>query len=252
MTVIAVLASPPREGLVLPELPATAPVTATEAADLYAAALRDVVTAVAKSGGDLIVNYRPDDSLPDEHVREESAEAAVRAVVADVLESLEGEDVRFEVQVGSTYDARVGNTVTHLLREEEARTAAVVPATAAFLTRSDVDSAAMKLRTAGAVLGPAPEGRVYYAGFADPVDFEDAFAPPSLETLTGRARAADLEVDYLPMYPGIESGRGLVSALPVLRSRAAAGRIVPEHTMAVLDEWDLQVESDPAPRLVRT
>jgi hypothetical protein len=110
----------------------------------------------------------------------------------------------------------------------------------------------MKLRTAGAVLGAAPEGRVYYAGFADPVDFEDAFAPPSLETLTDRAREADLDVDYLPLYPGIESGRDLLTALPVLRSRAAAERIVPEHTMAVLEEWGVRVETDPAPRLVRT
>jgi glycosyltransferase A (GT-A) superfamily protein (DUF2064 family) len=250
MTVVAVAADPPREGLVLPELVETSPLSPAGAAELYAAMLGDVLEAVARSGGDLLVNYRPDDLLPSAHVPPDAdAEAEVRAAAVDALGDLS--DVRFEVQVGSSFDARAGNTVTHLLREEGETTAAVVRPEAAFLTRSAVDSAAMKLRRSPVVLGPAPEGRVYYAGFRDPVDFAGAFAAPALSTLTARARDAGHDVDFLPMQPVIERGRDLHTVLPQVRARTAAERAVPSRTAAALEEAGLDVRfEDGGPRLV--
>jgi 2-phospho-L-lactate guanylyltransferase (CobY/MobA/RfbA family) len=250
MTVIAVLADPPREGLVLPELAATSPLSEAEAAECYAAMLQDVVTAVARSGGDLLVNYRPDDSLPETHA-DGDAEAEVRAVVADALGGTD--DVRFEVQVGSTFDARAGNTVTHLLRDEGATSAAVVRGNAPFLARTAIDSAAMKLRSTPIVLGPATEGRTYYAAFAEPIDFEGAFETPELSTLTDRGRGADLDVDFVPMQPVVERGEDLLTALPLLEARRAAGRLVPVHFAAFVDEVGLGVaRGGDEPRLVRT
>lgn len=240
MTVVAVLADPPREGLVLPELSATAPISQPEAAALYRAMLQDVVVAVDRSGADLLVNYRPDESIPDEYVTETASEAAVRAVVAEAL--ADPSTVRYERQVGSTPSARAGNTVTHLLREEGERTAAIVRPTAPFLTRAHVDSAAMKLRSAGVVLQPSLDGRVGYAGFADPVDFAGALGDGELETLTDRARAGDLEVDFLPFVPTLRTASDLRSALPLLGARAAADRLVPQRTAALVAEWGLRVE----------
>jgi hypothetical protein len=259
MTVIAVLADPPREGLVLPELPATSPLSAAEATDLYAAMLTDVLVAVERSGGDLLVNYRSEESLPAAFSRADdgdgegadaddsdvdappTAEAEVRAIAAEALSDVD--EARFEVQVGSTPSARAGNTITHLLREEGVRTAAAVWPTAAFLTRSVIDSAAMKLRSAAAVLGPSIGGRTYYAGFAEPIDFEAAFATDPLETLTDRTLEAGDDVDFLPLQPTIQRGEDLLTAVPLLRARRAADRIVPPHTTALVEELGLRVES---------
>ena len=251
MTTIAVLADPPREGLVATDLAATSPLTEAEAAEWYAAVLKDVLVAIDRSGGDLLVNYRPDGLLPDDHVTETASEAAVRAVAASALDDLD--DVRFEPQVGSSLAARAGNTVTHLLREEGVVSAAVVEPTIPFLTRPLVDNAAMKLRRSEVVLGASTRGRVYYAGFTEPIDFTDAFAEPALETLTTRGRDDDdHEVDFLPIQPVVETGDDLLDALPLLNARIDAERIVPVHTATVADELGLRVVYDGAePQVVR-
>jgi hypothetical protein len=141
MPYVVVPAAPPREGLVLPDLPETSPLSPAEAADLYTAMLQDVCAAVERSGGDLLVNYRPDDLLPDEHRRDESAEAAVRGVVRAALD--DSDEARFETQAGSTHSARVGNTVTHLLeREDEPLVQGADPA-APTMGRPGVDCTAM-------------------------------------------------------------------------------------------------------------
>jgi len=250
MTTIAVMADPPREGLVATDLAATSPLTEAEAAELYAAMLKDVFVAVTRSGGDLLVNYRPDDLLPAEHVTDTPAEAELRALVAAALD--DPGDARLEPQVGSTFDARAGNTVTHLLREEGVNSAAVVEGSAPFLTRPLVDNAAMKLRRSEVVLGASTRGRAYYAGFTEPVDFADTFTAPELETLTARGRDAGHEVDFIPIQPVVETGDDLVDALPLLNARVDAERAVPVHTATVADELGLRVAYDEAePRVVR-
>ena len=250
MTVVAVLVDPPRPGLVLPRLAETSPLTPGEAADLYAAMTKDVLAAVAGSGGDLLVNYRSDDLLPDEYTTDTPAEAAVRAVAADALGS--ADDARFEVQVGSSLSARAGNTVTHLLRDEDATSVAVVRPHTPFLFRTAIDTAAMKLRTTPVVLGPSTRGRTYYAAFAEPVDFDGAFAAAELTTLTDRARDADCDVDFLRMQPAVETGDDLADLLPMLAARRAAGRILPTHTAELVADLGLGVTfEDGDARIVR-
>lgn len=231
MTVVAVLAAPPRPGLVGARLAETAPVSPEAAAEFYAAALRDTARAVAGSGGDLIVNYRDTDTIPEDHRTDADPEAELRETLAPAVEDVD--EVRFETQVGSSRSARIGNTVTHLLEGEDATSAAVVPATAPLLTRGEVDNAAMKLRRAATVLGPAPNGDVYYAGFTAPIDFDGADRPPATETLVDRARDAGHDVDFLPMLPVVESGADLATLVVQLRARRAAGVPVPEFTA----EW---------------
>ena len=238
MTVVAVLCDPPRSGLVLPGLVEEGPLSGAEAADLYAAMLKDTFLAVDRSGGDLLVNYRPEELLPDEHRETDvAAEAAVRALAADALDDLD--DVRFEVQVGSSYAARAGNTATHLLREEGVDSVATIRGTAPFLTRTAVDSAAMKLRSTPVVLGPAPTGRVFYAAFTEPIDFTDAFTAPEVSTLAARGDAAGLDVDFLPMQPVLRTAEDLDTVLPLLAARRDAGRIVPKWTAPLVAELGL-------------
>jgi hypothetical protein len=238
MTVVAVLCDPPRPGLVLPGLANEGPLTGDQAADLYAAMLRDTFLAVDRSGGDLLVNYRPEELLPDDYRREDvTAEAEVRALAAEALDSLD--DVRFEVQVGSSYAARAGNTATHLLREEGVDSVAVVRGTAPFLTRTAIDSAAMKLRSTPVVLGPAPSGRVFYASFTEPIDFTDAFDDPEVATLAARSDASDLGVDFLPMQPVLRTGADLETVLPILAARRDASRVVPTWTAPLVAELGL-------------
>ncbi|MDG5777672.1 hypothetical protein VB773_12055 [Haloarculaceae archaeon H-GB2-1] len=235
MTTVAVLADPPHSGFVLDDLAAASPLTDDEAATLYTAMLADVCQAIESSGADLLVNYRPDDQVPDGV----DSEAVVRDSLTGVL--ADPNSVRFEVQVGSTRSARIGNTVTHLLEREGVKTAAVVDPTAAFLARTNVDSAAMKLRSSEVVLGPAPEGRVYYAGFGAPIDFEDAYTAPELTTLTERAADADHDVDFLPMQPVLDSAADLPTAITTLRAHERAGRAVPQRTAACIEEFGLSV-----------
>ena len=239
MTTVAVFVDPPREGLVLPAVPETSPLTAVEAAELYAAMTGDVLRAVHGSGGDLLVNYRPDELIPERFHGERRAEAECRALVREALPA--DADVRVEVQVGSTFAARAGNTVTHLLEREEVASVAIVEATVPLLERTHVDNAAMRLRRTETVLGPTPAGDVYYAGFTDTIDFADAFDPPALETLTTRSLDADNEVDFLPWLPTVRTGEDLVSVVSAIRARAAAGRTVPTSTAALIEALGLHV-----------
>lgn len=247
MTVVAVLADPPREDVVLPRLPDTSPLSPSDAVELYEAMLKDAVAAVAGSGADLLVNYRDDDDLP---AAPERSEAQLRAVVADALGSTD--DVRFEVQVGSTASARVGNTVTHLLEREGVRSAAVLSPAAPLAGRTEIDNAAMKLRRSEVVLGPAEAGRVYYAGFTDTVDFEGAYAPPALETLTNRGVDAGHDVDYLPQSPVVETGRDLATVVSTVRARTRAGRAIPEHTATAVADLGLTVADEDGTPTLRT
>lgn len=233
MTTVAVLADPPREGVVLRELVDDDVLTESQAASLYAAMIGDVCEAIQTSGAELLVNYRPADQLSD---GVGDPEDALRSLVDDSLD--DASEIRYEVQVGSTFAARAGNTVTHLLEREGVQTAAVVTPAAAFLARRHVDSAAMKLRRSEVVLGPSTDGRVYYAGFAEPVDFTDAYESPAIETLAGRASDAGLDADFLPILPSLETSHDLRTVLPLLRARSIAGRQVPSRTAAVLSELE--------------
>lgn len=237
MTTVAVLADPPHEGLVLSELYEAGPLSPAEAADLYAAMLADVCLAVERSGGELLVNYRPAELLPDEYA-DVDGESAIRLVLEGVLE----ESPRTEVQVGSTFAARAGNTATHLLEREGVASVALVEPTAPLLSRTHVDSAAMKLRHSPVVLGPATDGRVHYTGLTESIDFEGAYEPPAVETLAWQGRDAGHEVDFLPMLPTVETSADLATVVPVIRARAAAERIVPVHTATWIDDRDLRVE----------
>lgn len=248
MTTIAVLVDPPRPGLVLPRLPATSPLSPDEAADLYAAMAADVLRAVEASGGELLVNYRPDGALP-ERGGEASAESEVRSLATGALDA--PEEARFEVQVGETFAGRAGNTVTHLLESEGVNSAAITTPSAAFLGRTQVDAAAMKLRRSPVVLGPAGGGRVYYAAFAGTVDFAGAFAPPAVGTLTDRAREAGHDVDFLEVRPTVETGADLATALALVRARRRADRAVPDRTADCLGELGLELVDDDGLRVTR-
>jgi hypothetical protein len=241
MTAVAVLADPPREGLVLPDLPERTPLSAADAVAIYEAAVLDTVAAVQNSGGELILNYRDEDTLPEAH-----AVGDARAEIDGLLEDAGYDDVRLEVQVGSTPAARVGNTITHLLEREAERTAAVLRPSAALVSRGTIDEAAMKLRRHEAVLGPSTAGRVYYAGFAEPVNFEDALVHPALETLTERVVAAGASADFLPALPSIATPVGLAETVATIRSRQTTGLVVPERTAAVIEELGLRVDPDGA------
>lgn len=239
MATVVVLADPPREGLVLPEVPESSALSAADATDLYAATLRDAVLAAEESGGDLLVNYRPDDLLPERFRREMDSESAVRAAVDRAL--ADPNEVRFEKQVGSTPSARVGNTVTHLLQEEGASGVIVIDPRAPMLDRTGVDELAMKLRRSEVVVSPSTRGRVAAMGFADTLDFEDILEPPALETLTERARAVDLDVDFGPVEPLVEAGTDVASVVSLVQSRVLAGRNHPEFTTEAVDALDLRL-----------
>lgn len=240
MTTVAVLADPPVAGAERPSRLAGGPLSTEDATALYRAMLTDVCGAIQRGAADLLVNYRQDEAVPDGVDPEES----LRDVLGDRLPN--PASARYEVQVGETYAGRVGNTLTHLLENEGEQTVAVVEPTAPFLRRKHVGNAAMKLRSSDVVLGPSPDGRIYFAGFHQPVDFADAFATPAIETLTDRALDAGLDVDFLPMTPLVERPADLATAVSLLRARERAGSLVPEWTAARVEKLGLEVTADGA------
>ena len=239
--IVVVPVAPPREGLVLPSLVEQASLSAAEAVALYEASVADVLWAVASSGGDLLINYRDAETLPEAFANGDP-EAEVRALALDVL----GEDaeVRFERQVGSSRAARIGNTVTHLLEREGADSVGVLEPTAPLVARTEIDGAAMSLRRHDMVLGPAERGRTYFAGFAEPIDFTDAYATPALSTLAHRGAADDLDVGFAPMLPTVATPTGLQATIAGLTARQAADRPGADATAALVDELGIGVGTD--------
>lgn len=235
MTTIVVLADPPVAGHVLEELTPD-PLSESEARDLYAAMLTDVCETIQRGDASLLVNYRPADQL-DLSVDSESQ-------LRDLLDEELDESPRYEPQVGETYSGRVGNALTHLLETEEVPTVAVIDPTAVFLRRDTIGTLFMKLRASDVVLAPSLGGRVAVAAFGEPVDFADAFAPPAIETLTSRALAADLDVEFLDVMPVVESPEDLATAVALASARRDAGRIVPPRTTARLEAFGLTVAED--------
>jgi len=251
MTTVAVLVDPSPDRTALPNCVDAGVLSASEAGDLYAGMARDVCRAVEGSGGELLVNYAPLDTNRDtsEESDRDAAERAARDLVADGLSA--PNDARYEVQVGSSHAARVGNTVTHLLEREGVQSAAVVEPAAAMLERRHVDSAAMKLRGAAVVLGPSSAGRVWYAAFREPVEFTDAFEPPALGTLTDRACDEGFDVDYVERLPLVEGPADLAGLVTELRARNRADAWVPPETAAAVDELGLSVAAADELRVVR-
>lgn len=241
--IVVVPVDPPRDGLVLSLLVDQTPLTDAEARSLYEAAVADVCWAVAGSGGDLLINYRDAETLPEAHA-DGDPEAEVRALVLDALGGETDADVRFERQVGSSRSARVGNTVTHLLEQEDAQSVGVLEPTVPLVNRTEIDGAAMSLRRHEVVLGPSDEGSVYFAGFADPIDFTDAYATPALSTMSRRASDAGLGVGFAPMLPTVSTPSGLRATVAGLEARQAAERPGSEATAALVDELGLTVGDD--------
>ena len=239
--IVVVPVDPPRSGLVLSALAEETPLPADATASLYEAAVTDVLRAVADSGGDLLVNYRDEETLPESHV-DGDPEAEVRTLAGGALEDVS--TVRFERQVGSTRSARVGNTVTHLLQREGVDGVAVLEPTVPLVRRAEIDSAAMSMRRYDVVLGPSSGGRTYLGGFTDSVDFTDAYAGPELATLARRTADADLRLGFAPALPSLTAESGLCSTIATLEARQVAGRPGGEATAAVIDELGLEVDPD--------
>lgn len=244
---VVVPVDPPRAGLALPSLVENAPLSATAACRLYEASVVDVLRAVASSGGELLVNYRDAETLPDDFAYGDP-EDEVRGLATDALgvpaENNDEDDtdsIRFERQVGSSRSARVGNTVTHLLEREDVGSVGVLEPTAALVRRTELDGAAMSTRRNDVVLGPSSDGGSYLAAFRDPIDFTDAYAGPELPTLAERARDADLDVGFAPMLPTVATSAGLRSTVSLLEAQGHAGTLRAEATAAVVDDLGLSV-----------
>ncbi|PGF14668.1 hypothetical protein CP556_00065 [Natrinema sp. CBA1119] len=239
--IVVVPVDPPREGLVLSSLVEESPLSDAEAVSLYEAAVADVCWSVTSSGGDLLLNYRDEATLPEAHAGGDP-EAEVRALALDAL----GEDaaVRFERQVGSSRSARIGNTVTHLLEREEVQSVGVLEPTVPLVTRTEIDGAAMSLRRHDVVLGPSDEGSTYFAGFSEPIDFTDAYATPELSTLARRAADDGLSVGFAPMLPTVATAAGFRATVAGLEARSAAERPGAEATAAIVNELGIRVGED--------
>jgi hypothetical protein len=241
MTVGVALVDPPRPGLVLADVVEETPLSPEDGVTLYEAVLADFFEVVTQTNAELLVNYPTPEMLPGDGG---DPEAEIRAVAAQVLDAETLRDVRFEVQVGSTPSARIGNAVTHLLREEDESSALFLEHRTPLLERSDVDQAAIALRRSETVVGPAATGDVYLAGFTQPIDFADVLAGEAVENVVERTVDADGAVDFVRYREVLGDERSLRTVVSLLRARRRADQRVPPHTMAAVDELGLHVEDD--------
>lgn len=226
MTLHVLVVEPPESGESLPGV-VDGPLAPEAAASLHEASIMDAMVAAELSGGELLVNH-PED-----------AEAAFRSMAEAALEAPDA--VRYEVQVGSSFAARAGNAATHLLEEEAVDSVAVQRGTAPTVDRTALDGAAMQLRRNEVVIGPGTGGRDAYLGLSAPIDFEDAFDPPAIETLARRGVDAGHDVAFLATHPVIEDEAGLATLVATVRARRLAGRAVPAHTAEAIEALDLRV-----------
>lgn len=206
---------------------------------LYEAAVTDVIRTVRASGGRLLVNYRDEETLPSVD-RTADAAAACRALVDDAVS--DPEEVRFERQIGSTVAARIGNTVTHLLEQEDAGIVGVIDPLTPLVSRAEIDGAAMSARRNDVVLGSDGAGDVYLSVFAEPIDFDGAYDSPALATLAERAATADRAIGFAPTVPRIATTAGLAATIATIDARRAAKVSIPEATASVLDEWGFHTD----------
>ena len=237
--IVVVPVDPPQTEFVPRSLVDESPLGESEALDLYEAAVRDVVRSVIASGGDLLINYRDGDTLPESSV-DADPEADWRELLAPTID--DAETIRFEPQVGSTPSARIGNTVAHLLDQEGAASVGVLQPTAALVQRTHIDGAAMSVRRHEVVLGPDGTGSVYFAAFTEPVDFEDAYHEPALSRLASRAEDRDHSIGFAPTIPTIEDPAGLAGTIAAIEAYRSASRSLPEATAAVIDDLGLTVD----------
>lgn len=231
MTTVVVLADPPVTECV-PNLLPDSDDPDREVA-LYRAMLADVCATIQHGEGEVLINYRDPETVPSGV----DPEASVRELLEEEL--ADPSAVRYEVQVGTDDADKIGNALTHLLEAEELPTVAFARPTALFLRREHIGMTAMQLRTSDVVIGPSTDGRISFAAFGEPIDFTDVFAPPAIETLTERARAADLDVSFLPMTPLWSSSQDRRTAVSLLRSRVHAGALIPERTAKLVADWGL-------------
>lgn len=249
MTLHCLVVDPPRPGLVLQDL-VGGPLDGDGAASLYAASTKDEMVAAERSGGELLVNYPDEEQLPVAHRTEESPEVELRSLAEEALDDPGA--ARFEVQVGSTFAARAGNAASHLLDDEGEATVAVMRGTAPTLGHTGLDGAAMRLRRNPVVIAPGTGGRAAYLGLGEPIDFEGAYAPPEVCDLARRGVEAGHEVAFLGHHPVVEDEAGLASLVAEIRARLEAGRAVPEHTAAAVEELGLRVVEEDGERRVKS
>ncbi|QCC52739.1 hypothetical protein [Halapricum salinum] len=240
MTTVAVLADPPVEGVVCRDLIESTPLHAADGVRLYEAMLTDICRAVEGSGAQLLLNYRPREHLDlPESV---SPKTRLEGVVSEAVDAPEA--VRYEVQVGSTFAARAGNTVTHLLEQEGEGSVHVLEPTVPLVSRQAIDSASMKLRRSSVVVSPASGGRVGYAGFAETIDFDGAYDAPAVESLVDSAIDAGVDADFLPGLQPVRTPADLATVVPEVRARERAGRIYPSATADAIERLGLGVAED--------
>ena len=240
MTTVVLIPDPPVEGQACAELVEQTPLSPADGLALYRAMLGDVLEVLEQSTVDVLVNYPTNEALPAGS--EVDPEIELREIAAKAMGADRFEAVRFEPQVGSDFSAKAGNAITHLLREEDVQSAAALRPCVPRLVRSIVDEGALKLRRADAVLGPAPRGDVYYAGFSELIDFEGVFEERAVETLARRARAEDLAVDFLRQRTLLHQPADLVGLVSRLQADVLAGHPVPERLWETMQERGIGVE----------
>lgn len=231
------MAEPPRSG----SLPELADVLDPDGRRRLATAfLRDAVRAGELAAGELVVVVRDGSDVGHD---EAAAQSAVRSAL-EPIEPVDPEGVRIERAVGSTESARLGNTVTHLLEQEDASSAVVVWPGAPMLGRADLDEAAMKLRQHDVVLSPAGTVGIAVAGFTEPIDFTECLDAEPLLTLTDRALDAGQTVDFIGDQVRVTDPDSLAALRARVRTRMRAERLVPPHTTAALDALGVRITGE--------
>ena len=241
MTTVVVVPDPPVEGVACKSLVEGTALTPADGLALNRAMLADTMGTLERSTVDILVNYPTEEELPDGETSIDP-KTEVRKIVATAMSPDRFEEVRFEPQVGSNFSAKAGNAVTHLVRDEEVQSAAALRPCVPRLVRSIVDEAALKLRRADVVLGPAHRGQVYYAGFSDLIDFTDVFEDRPVEAITRRARAEGLDVDFLRNRELLAEPVDFEGVLSRLTADALADKQVPEQLWETIQERGIELK----------
>lgn len=197
--------------------------------DLFHALCADAIVAVHESGGDLYLVIPTDDP-------------GARSFATELQETVlpAGESAPL-VDVPANDGEPDPLAALRTLRDQStAASVALLDGRTSMIERTQLDSAAMRLRRDAVAIGPTPTGAWYYLGTSLPSDAWPATIASQIDSLAETFEQPDRAVGVLPLLPRIRSEESVEGMRAVLSARQSSNATVAPYTSAWLENGEVQ------------
>lgn len=236
MTAIGILGLPPDSASIVSNLRDTTALEIEQIQSLVAGVTQDTARAAFESGGEPLVVVPKDPGagiIPN-------GSPDVRTYLESILEPVVPENDSIQWYEHDAAPGRSLNTVLDGLAEvSNAASVAVIAPLTPFVQRRHVDTAAMRLRSADLVVGPATDGCGYFIGRHRDRAGADWSGTADLDGVVSAAQDTGEEVDWLPILPSIGQQSPMEPLRSILQLAAVAEKPVAPATRSWLSAVDL-------------